>query len=474
MSRRSLPVLMMRRFSTTTSHRQTKRYKLAIVGGGAGGCSTAAKFANKLGKGRVVVIEPSKYHYYQAMWTFVGAGIEEVEHSARPMKKVLPKAADWIQAGAISFDPENCSITCSNGDKVEYEYLVIAMGLKLDFEKVEGLTDALANDDAVCTNYTYEHCTKTFKSLQNFKEGNALFTFPGQPVKCGGSAQAIMYLMDDYLRKANKRDRATIIFKSTAAALFGVPQYADTLNTLAVDRDIDTRFGWNLTSVNSEKKRGDIQWQRWRHFSDKEVALCFCRRGPSGCVTSTLCRRHRMACNGQCAYVRSPGYWSNYSFLHVVPPMMGPTELQGSSLAGECGFLDVDKFTLQHVKYPNIFGIGDCTNIPTSKTAAAVACQSGVLRRNLNSVMEGTNEMRKYTGYTSCPIVTQEGKCLMTEFDFEGNLLETFPLNQATPRFTMYHVKKTIMPFLYWNMLLKGFWEGPAFYRKMMRLGFGR
>ena len=62
-----------------------------------------------------------------------------------------------------------------------------------------------------------------------------------------------------------------------------------------------------------------------------------------------------------------------YEMLHVVPPMSAPSALKSSSaLTDAAGYLNVNKETLQHVKYSNVFGIGDCTNVPTSKTAAAV------------------------------------------------------------------------------------------------------
>jgi NADPH-dependent 2,4-dienoyl-CoA reductase/sulfur reductase-like enzyme len=126
-----------------------------------------------------------------------------------------------------------------------------------------------------------------------------------------------------------------------------------------------------------------------------------------------------------------------------------------SNLVDSTGFVDVDKQTLQHKKYPNIFGIGDCTNVPTSKTAAAIAAQSEILFENLSDYMKGKTPDEKYDGYTSCPLVTGYGKLILAEFDFDGNPLETFPIDQGKERRFFYHLKKDFMPPLYWYPFLK-------------------
>ncbi|KAK8763656.1 hypothetical protein V5799_033735 [Amblyomma americanum] len=161
--------------------------------------------------------------------------------------------------------------------------------------------------------------------------------------------------------------------------------------------------------------------------------------------------------------------------LHVVPPMTVSAALKtGPSFADAAGFLDVDGETLQHKRYPNVFGIGDCTNVPTAKTAAAVAGEIGTLRRNLTSAMEGKTPNRKYDGYTSCPLVTSYGRCILAEFNSKAEPLETFPFNQAKERGSMFYLKRDMLPLIYWTLFLRGYWEGPSIFRKLMRLGFSK
>ena len=126
---------------------------------------------------------------------------------------------------------------------------------------------------------------------------------------------------------------------------------------------------------------------------------------------------------------------SRYDMLHVTPPMSTPACLADNpQLADTAGFLTVDRHTLQHTRYPNIFGIGDCTDLPTAKTAAAVAAQLGILRQNLTAALAGKQPAASYDGYTSCPLITGRASCILAEFDYQLEPLETFPVNQAKER----------------------------------------
>ncbi|KAL5019796.1 hypothetical protein ScPMuIL_002688 [Solemya velum] len=425
----------LRSFSTATPCAADKHYKLLVVGGGTGGCAAASKFASKFGKGHVGIIEPNETHYYQPMWTLVGAGIKRVESSARPMSSCLPRKADWIKCKALSFDPESCKVTCTNGDVISYDYLVVGMGLQLDYHKIKGLPEAFSQDPAVCSNYNRNYVMKTYPALQNFEGGNAIFSFPNTPIKCAGAPQKIMYLAEDYWNRTGKRDKANIMYNTSLGVIFGVKKYADSLLKIVEERNIKVNYKRNLIEVRPDKREAVFQ------KLDSETV-----------ETETF----------------------SYNFLHVVPPMSAPDVLKESSLVDQTGYMDVNKFTLQHVRYPNIFGIGDCTNVPTSKTAAAVAAQSGILRKNLGAFIDGRPlPVLEYDGYTSCPLVTGYGKCIMAEFDFNGQPLETFPIDQSKPRRSMYHMKKDVMPELYWKFLIRGNWEGPATYRKLMRFGMG-
>lgn len=415
----------------STSIPTNKSYKVVVVGGGAGGCATAAKLSSKLGAGNVAVIEPSDMHYYQPMWTLVGGGMKTLEASGRLMGDVLPKKADWIKQKVTSFDPSNNCVITEDGQDIHYEYLVVALGIQINYNVVKGLPEAFETP-GVCSNYSPLYVNKTFEAMKNFKKGNAIFTFPATPIKCAGAPQKVMYISEDYWRKNGKVKDANIIYNTSLPVIFGVKHYADALWKVVEKRNINVNLRQNLIEVKPDTKEAIFQ------NLDKPEELT--------------------------SYT--------YEMLHVTPPMSAPDPLKKcSELTDAAGFLNVNKETLQHVDFPNVFGIGDCTNAPCAKTAAAVAAQTGILRRTMASVMGGKKPTTQYEGYTSCPLVTGANTCIMAEFDYNLQPLETFPIDQAKERRTMFHMKKDVMPHLYFSLMLRGFWEGPKIFRNILHLG---
>lgn len=422
-----------RGLATSTSTLAEHHFRLVVVGGGAGGCGTANKFVGKVGKGQLAVIEPASTHYYQAMWTLVGGGLKTLDQSARPMKSLLPSKASWIKDSVTAFHPSENKVVVSSGDVIHYDFLVVALGFQLRYDKIKGLPEAFETP-GVCSNYSPLYVGKTTKAIHDFKGGNAVFTFPTGSIKCPGAPQKIMYLAEESFRL--RGIPAIVHYYTSLPVIFGVKKYAKALTELVQQRGINLTLRHNLIEVIPDKKLAV--------FENLDTG----------------------------AKVEVP-----YDLLHVSPPMNTPPALgQNRDLADEAGFLTVNKQTLQHVKYPNIFGIGDCTNSPNSKTAAAVAGQLGIIRKNLGAALAGAPLPARYDGYTSCPLVTGRRSVILAEFDFQSppQPLETFPVNQAKERWSMFQMKAHVMPPLYFHGLVKGWWEGPAIVRKAFRLGMSR
>ena len=251
--------------------------------------------------------------------------------------------------------------------------------------------------------------------MSSFKGGTALFTMPNTAVKCGGAPQKIMYLADDHFRKSGVRDKSNVIFASAQGSLFAVEKYRKTLEKVAARKSIDIRLKHNLVEIRPDQKEAIFE-----HLDTKDrVAIPF-------------------------------------DMIHVTPPMSAPDIIKSSTLANSAGWVDVDKYTLQHPKFPNVFPIGDCSGLPTSKTGAAVRKQAPVLVQNLISAIQGEPLEAKYDGYTSCPLVTGYGKLVLAEFDYEGKPSETFPFDQSKERLSMYLLKAYALPRLYWHGMLRG------------------
>lgn len=418
-----------RNFSLENKKFAKDHYKLLVVGGGAGGIATGSSFARKIGAENVAIVDPAKNHYYQPGWTLVGGGIEKAEKMCRPQIDQIPKNVDFFQVKASDFDPDQNSVGLADGQKIKYDYLVMATGIYINFDGIKGLTEALQNDDKVCSIYSPDYVKKVFPAIQNFKEGNAIFTFPKMPIKCPGAPQKIMYLAEEYFREHGNRDKAHVIYNTFLPVIFGVKKYADSLMEVVKKRNIEVNFRTELVEVDYKNNLAIFE------------------------------------------KLDTPGTFVkfNYSLLHVSPPMKAYDEIAKSKLADSSGFVEINKETMQHMKYPNVFGIGDCTTMP-SKTAAAVAAESNVLIENLGKVMDGHELSAKYDGYTSCPLITGKGKLILAEFDGNsGTPMETFPYDQSKESRFAYFLKKDAMPLLYWNGILKGVWPGPKLFRSIFR-----
>jgi sulfide:quinone oxidoreductase len=144
-----------------------------------------------------------------------------------------------------------------------------------------------------------------------------------------------------------------------------------------------------------------------------------------------------------------------YDLLHVTPPMSAPDVLKASGLGNEGGWVNVDKHTTQHLNHPNVFSLGDCSSLPTSKTGAAIRAQAPVTAANVMHHLHGESLSASYDGYTSCPLVTGYGSLILAEFDYDLAPKETFPFDQGKERWSMYMMKKHLLPPMYWHGMLR-------------------
>lgn len=393
------------------------QHQLVIVGGGNAGISVAAQLLRQNRQLDIAIIEPSDKHYYQPAWTLVGGGVFDAKKTVRPEPSVIPKGAQWIRQRVTGFDPEKNQLTLDNGETVNYQYLVVAPGIQLNWHEIKGLKETLGKN-GVTSNYLYELAPYTWECIREFKGGNALFTNPPTPVKCGGAPHKIMWMAADYFRKRKMLDKTHIQYWSGGTRLFGVDKYEKVLKGVAVRDKVDMHFYTRLIEINGPEKTAIFEG-----FGEKN---------------------------------KGEIYQVKFDMIHITPPQSAPDFVRNSPLANEAGWVDVDKYSLQHLRYPNIFSLGDASSLPTSRTGAAIRKQAPVLVKNLLAFMKGEELTARYNGYTSCPVVTGYGKLVLCEFDYANKPTETFPFNQAKERWSMYQLKTKVLPWLYWHKILPG------------------
>jgi sulfide:quinone oxidoreductase len=391
--------------------------QILIVGGGAGGIATATSLLKRDRSLDITIIEPSDDHYYQPGWTMVGAGIFSKEDTRRDTLSVWPSGVTRIKGEVEKFEPAKNLVKLSDGSSIKYETLVVACGLKLDWDSIEGLNEALGKN-GVTSNYRYDLAPYTWKLVQEMKGKEAIFTQPAMPIKCAGAPQKAMYLSCDHWLRNNKLSDMNVSFCNAGPVLFGCAPYVPPLMEYVKKYGINLDFSHNLVKIDGENKIA------WFKVSSENADPQVVER--------------------------------KFDMIHVCPPQCAPDFIKSSPISNEAGWVDVNQETLQHTKFPNIFGIGDVTSTPNAKTAAAVRKQAPIVASNILLVLKGNNPTPQYDGYGSCPLTVEKGKIILAEFGYGGKVMPTFPWDSTKPRRMAWFLKKSILPTVYWSVMLKG------------------
>ena len=413
-------------------------YQIAIIGAGTAGIMTAAQLLKKEKSLDIVIIDPVEMHYYQPAWTLVGAGTYDFDKTAKPIKDLIPPGVEWVQDSVTEFFPEEAKIKTQQGRIISYNYLIVAPGLVNDLSLIEGLEEAVKKG-IVCSNYIDPKYT--WECLKNFKGGNAVFTQPTTPIKCGGAPQKIMYLAADYFRRNGLDKKSNVVFATPGTVIFGVKRIADTLMKVIHRYNVHFKPFYAPVKIDADKK---IVYFKSVAPDDN---YCIVNEG------NVLGEKQQ----GD-SLIEMP-----FDLLHLAPPQTAPKFVKESVLVNDAGWLDVDINSLQHKKFPNTFGLGDVAALPTAKTGAAIRKQAPVVVDNILKLIKGkTADNKSYQGYSSCPLVTGYGKMVLAEFNYKNEFTPDPKLkmmligDSSKEHWRLWLLKKYMLPYLYWHKMMKG------------------
>jgi sulfide:quinone oxidoreductase len=397
------------------------RHEVVIVGGGAAGIAVASSLRARKPDLDVAIIDPADIHYYQPGWTMVGGGAFKPATTAKTMASLVPSGVHWIKAAVAAFEPENNALILEGCRIVKYGRLVVAPGLKLNWNGVEGLTNTLGRN-GVTSNYRYDLAPYTWELVQSLKGGHAVFTQPPMPIKCAGAPQKSMYLSAHHWERQGVLKDIKIDFFNAGGVLFGVKEYVPALMKYIERYGVNLNFQQNLTRIDGPARRA------W-----------FTRTDADGTKTEVE---------------------TTFDMIHVVPPQVAPDFLRVSPLADAAGWMDVDQASLRHKKYGSIYGLGDACNAPNAKTAAAARKQAPIVAHNLLKDMGAIKAADAvYDGYGSCPLTVERGRIVLAEFGYGGKLLPSFPswlIDGQKPSRLAWMLKERMLPFVYWKAMLRG------------------
>jgi sulfide:quinone oxidoreductase len=393
-------------------------YRLLIVGAGTAGIAVAARL-RKLGETGIAILDPSARHFYQPLWTLVGSGQAKVRTTERTQASQIPKGVTWLQDAAAQIDPDNNVVTTTAGREISYDFLVMCPGIQLNWDQIPGVSETMGRN-GVSSNYTFDLAPKTWENIRSMRTGTAVFTMPSGPIKCAGAPQKIAYLACDHWRREGVLKDIEVILAIPTPKIFGVPEFAEPLMGAIRRYGIDLRTQSEVVEVNPDTKE----------------AIIIDRSEGEG-------RKYSVG----------------YDMMHFVPPQSAPAWVTASPLAGTDpkGWIDVDKHSLQHTRWPNVFALGDASSTPNSKTGAAIRKQAPVVVDNLRNLMAGKEPSAQYSGYASCPLTTARHKMVLAEFDYTMKPDPSIPLiNTQKERTDMWLLKRYGLPFMYWNLMMKG------------------
>jgi len=428
--------------------------KVIIVGGGLAGISTAARLSRMLPNAKIIIIEPNKKSVsYQPGNTFISSGIYKKSDVMYDTVDFIPNGVEMIWSKATEFEPENNSLKIETGEVLEYDFLVVSPGLVFDFSKIKGLESIgdnytcgdskammeLFKDTGVSTMYNidgavlcWENMQKTIAKAKSGQKVNAVFTHPNTAIKCGGAPKKIMYLMNARLEEAGGDAKAntTMTFYPDGGKLFGVKEYADAIEKQFKTRDFKWNFNHNLVEVDLKNKIAIFD-NHWEEKGEYDADL----------EEYDMIKKHKR--------VEVP-----YDFLHVAPPAKAPDEIANSPLGSAKGWIPVNKETLQHIKYKNVFSLGDVAAVPLGKTGGSIRKQYKVVCDNIVSAVEEKELSAKYDGYTVCPIITSLNTVMLAEFNWSMKPTPSFPLDPTKERYIWWLLKAYILkPMTQYGML---------------------
>lgn len=366
--------------------------QVVIIGAGAAGTALVNRLVQRLDGAQITVLDARKEHLYQPGLSLVAAGLKPASYTVSQTTDWLPQGITYINEAAAGIDPLIQKVTTSSGKSIDYNFLVVAPGLVLDHDAIEGFSLDLVGTNGIGALYAGpEYAAKTWVAASRYTEegGVGLFTRPGTEMKCAGAPLKHTFLIDDIARTAGNAGKTEIIYAANNDSLFGVPIVSEKVRMLFGDRGIKPVYSHVIKSIDPGARRATFS------TPEGEAEL-------------------------------------GYDYLHVIPPQRAPDVIRQSGLSWtdkwtDQGWIEVDKQTLRHLRYPEIFGLGDVAGVPKGKTAASVKWQVPVVEDHLVAAIEGRKGTAAYNGYTSCPLITRVGRAMLVEFDYHNNLTPSFP-----------------------------------------------
>jgi sulfide:quinone oxidoreductase len=392
------------------------RKRIVVLGGGTGGTMVANRLRRRfdLDEAEIHVVDRDDRHVYQPGLLFVPFGLAHVDAIVRPRGRQLREGVIFHEDEVAVAWIERDEVLLADGTVLPYDALVVASGVRLQPEETDGLTAAGWNE-RVFTFYDTEGAEALRGALERFDRGRLVVNVVDMPIKCPVAPLEFAFLADWYLRERGVRDRVDLVYATPLDGAITNPVASDELAGLLAEKEIE---------IVTEFNAGEVD-------------------GVGGTLGSY------------------DGRQLDFDLLVTVPVHSGAAYVERSPGLGDAlGFVPTDKHTLQTPVKPNVFALGDATDLPISKAGSVTHFEAEVLTENVARYFAGAELEAGYDGHANCFIETGYHKALLIDFNYETEPLPGhFPTAFGLPLLResrLNHLGKLLFQSIYWHALLPG------------------
>jgi len=391
--------------------------RIVVLGGGTGGTLLANRLRRRFDEDelRIDVVDRDDVHVYQPGLLFVPFGLADPDEIVRPRRRQLRRGIDFHEAKVDSVELAAQAVHLADGSTLPYDVLVVATGARLLPDETEGLLGAGWNETAF-TFYTLDGATRLRDALARFDGGRLVVDIADMPIKCPVAPIEFAFLADWFLRERGVRDRTEIVLATPLDGCFTKPIASKHLTHLLAEKNIELEVDFVAGSVDGDAR--------------------------------TL--------------VSYDGREIPYDLLAIVPLHGGAAFVDRSPGLGDAlGFVCTDAATLQSAAAPEVFALGDATDLPSSKAGSVTHFEGEILAENIERFLDGRPLAPRFDGHANCFVETGFHKALLIDFNFETEpvpgmfptALGPLPLLHES---RLNHVGKLAFQWIYWHLLLPG------------------
>lgn len=388
---------------------------LLILGAGTAGTLMANHLRRRLSRSewQLTVVDRSDRHLYQPGLLFLPFGTYEESQIIRPTRDFLPRGVEFRRAEVERIVPTDKTVLFKGGESLSYDVLLVATGCRTAPEETEGMLGPKWRVN-VHDFYTLDGARALRDKLAAFEGGRVVVHVNEMPIKCPVAPLEFTFLADTFFRERGLRDKVSLTYVTPLSGAFTKPKASKKLGHLLGDKGIELVADFVAEKVDQE--------------NDKLV--CF------------------------------DGREVPYDLLVTTPTNMGDEAVRRSGLGDDLDFIPTHKHTLQSLQHPDVFVIGDATNLPASKAGSVAHFESETLAENVLRHIRGEPLAEGFDGHSNCFIESGNGKALLIDFNYdyephEGNFPFAFGPLKLLEESRLNHWGKLAFRHVYWHLLLK-------------------